>query len=60
MQILFIRFVKGSKPGYQSGFDIHEADLMELEQFHEVIVASAIFGTFSIRHSVNTCLILYI
>jgi hypothetical protein len=54
VQILFIRFVKGSKPGYQSGFDIHEADLMELAQFHEVIVASAIFGTFSIRHSVNT------
>lgn len=38
-------FVKGSKPGDQSGFDIDEADLMELEQFHEVIVASAIFGT---------------
>ncbi|XP_030931844.1 uncharacterized protein LOC115957677 isoform X3 [Quercus lobata] len=39
-------FVKGSKPGDQSGFDIDEADLMELEQFHEVIVASAIFGNY--------------
>ncbi|XP_062170057.1 probable hexosyltransferase MUCI70 isoform X2 [Alnus glutinosa] len=41
-------FVKGSKPGYQSGFDIHEADLMELAQFHEVIVASAIFGNYDV------------
>lgn len=43
----FIRFVKGAKPGYQTGFDIDEADISELEQFHEVIVASAIFGNFS-------------
>lgn len=41
-------FVKGSKPGHQSGFDIDEADLMELQQFHEVIVASAIFGNYDI------------
>ncbi|KAG7024833.1 hypothetical protein SDJN02_13652 [Cucurbita argyrosperma subsp. argyrosperma] len=41
-------FVKGSKPGYQSGFDIDEADLLELEEFHEVIVASAIFGNYDI------------
>ncbi|KAE8125814.1 hypothetical protein FH972_020585 [Carpinus fangiana] len=41
-------FVKGSKPGYQSGFDIDEADLMELEQFHDVIVASAIFGNYDV------------
>lgn len=41
----FIRFVKGSKPGHHSGFNIDEADLLEMEQFHEVIVASAIFGT---------------
>ena len=45
VHIVLIRFVKGSKPGDQSGFDIDQADLMELEQFHEVIVASAIFGT---------------
>lgn len=42
--ILF-RFVKGSKPGVRTGFDFDEADLAELEQFREVIVASAIFGT---------------
>ncbi|PON68015.1 hypothetical protein PanWU01x14_098190 [Parasponia andersonii] len=41
-------FVKGSKPGYQTGFDIDEADLAELEQSHEVIVASAIFGNYDI------------
>ncbi|XP_040990030.1 probable hexosyltransferase MUCI70 isoform X2 [Juglans microcarpa x Juglans regia] len=41
-------FVKGSKPGHQSGFDIDEADLLELEQFHEVMVASAIFGNYDI------------
>lgn len=40
----FIRFVTGSKPGHHTGFDIDEADLKELEQPHEVIVASAIFG----------------
>lgn len=40
-----IRFVKGSRPGVQTGFDFDEADLTELDQFHEVIVASAIFGT---------------
>ncbi|OAY28689.1 hypothetical protein MANES_15G087000v8 [Manihot esculenta] len=41
-------FVKGRKPGHQTGFDIDEADLMELEQFHEVIVVSAIFGNYDI------------
>lgn len=41
-------FVKGSKPGNQSGFDIDEADLLELEEFHEVIVASAIFGNYDV------------
>ncbi|XP_024931640.3 probable hexosyltransferase MUCI70 [Ziziphus jujuba] len=41
-------FVKGSKPGYQTGFDIDEVDLMELQQFHDVIVASAIFGNYDI------------
>ena len=45
----FIRFVKGVKPGRQTGFDIDEADIMELEQFHEVIVASAIFGIFFLK-----------
>lgn len=38
------RFVKGCRPGHQTGFDIDVADLSELEQVHKVIVASAIFG----------------
>ncbi|XP_050219054.1 probable hexosyltransferase MUCI70 [Mercurialis annua] len=41
-------FVKGSKPGLHTGFDIDEADLRELEQFHDVIVASAIFGNYDL------------
>ncbi|KAI8011251.1 hypothetical protein LOK49_LG06G00737 [Camellia lanceoleosa] len=41
-------FVKGCRPGYRTGFDIDEADLRELEQFHDVIVASAIFGNYDI------------
>lgn len=47
-------FVKGIKPGQQSGFDIDEADLTELEQSHDVIVASAIFGNYDIiQHPKN-------
>ncbi|KAG6385449.1 hypothetical protein SASPL_154284 [Salvia splendens] len=38
-------FVKGCRPGYKTAFDIDVADLELLEKFHEVIVASAIFGT---------------
>lgn len=45
-------FAKGCRPGYQTGFDIDDADLRELEQFHGIIVASAIFGT-----SINNLLI---
>ncbi|WOH02982.1 hypothetical protein DCAR_0522372 [Daucus carota subsp. sativus] len=41
-------FVKGCKPGHQTGFDIDVADLSELEKFHKVIVASAIFGNYDI------------
>lgn len=41
-------FVKGCRPGYKTGFDIDESDLRELEQFHDVIVASAIFGNYDI------------
>lgn len=41
-------FVKGTKPGHKTGFDIDEDDLLELEQFHDVIVASAIFGNYDI------------
>lgn len=43
--LFFPRFVKGCRPGHQTGFDIDGADLGELEQFHDVIVASAVFGT---------------
>ncbi|XP_031249773.1 uncharacterized protein LOC116107620 isoform X2 [Pistacia vera] len=41
-------FVKGSRPGVRTGFDFDEADLADLEQFHEVIVASAIFGNYDL------------
>ncbi|KAG4978199.1 hypothetical protein AAZX31_13G259100 [Glycine max] len=41
-------FVKGSRPGRQTGFDFDEADLLELDQYHDVIVASAIFGNYDV------------
>ncbi|KAL7143330.1 hypothetical protein ABFS83_08G184700 [Erythranthe nasuta] len=41
-------FVKGCRPGYRTGFDIDVADLEVLKQFHEVIVASAIFGNYDL------------
>ncbi|KAK2639025.1 hypothetical protein Ddye_026820 [Dipteronia dyeriana] len=41
-------FVKGSTPGRRTGFDIDESDLKQLDQFHEVIVASAIFGNYDV------------
>ncbi|XVF04225.1 hypothetical protein REPUB_Repub05bG0064000 [Reevesia pubescens] len=41
-------FVKGSKPGHQTGFDFDESDLAELQQFHDIIVASAIFGNYDV------------
>ncbi|KAB2078052.1 hypothetical protein ES319_A06G135100v1 [Gossypium barbadense] len=41
-------FVKGSKPGRGSGFDINDDDLLKMEQCHGVVVASAIFGAFDI------------
>ncbi|XP_020210837.1 uncharacterized protein LOC109795725 [Cajanus cajan] len=39
-------FVKGIKPGRNTGFDIDDADLFEMEQCNGVVVASAIFGNF--------------
>lgn len=39
------RFVKGIKPGHQTGFDIDDSDLHEMESCRGVVVASAIFGT---------------
>lgn len=47
-------FVKGCTPGQRTGFDIDEVDLRELQQFHDVIVASAIFGNYDmIQHPEN-------
>lgn len=43
-----IRFVRGIKPGRNTGFDIDEADLLEMEQCNGVIVASAIFGLYCV------------
>lgn len=41
---LLIRFVRGIKPGRNTGYDMDDADLLEMEQCHGVVVASAIFG----------------
>ncbi|KAM0063349.1 hypothetical protein Hdeb2414_s0003g00089911 [Helianthus debilis subsp. tardiflorus] len=41
-------FVKGCRPGYKTGFDIDVSDLVELEQSHDIIVASAIFGNYDV------------
>ena len=38
------RFVRGDKPGRNSGFDIDDSDLFEMDQCRDVVVASAIFG----------------
>lgn len=39
-------FVRGIKPGRNTGYDMDDADLLEMEQCHGVVVASAIFGNF--------------
>ncbi|KAL8205490.1 hypothetical protein R6Q57_009041 [Mikania cordata] len=41
-------FIKGCRPGYKTGFDIDVSDLVELEQYHDIIVASAIFGNYDV------------
>ncbi|XP_042453591.1 probable hexosyltransferase MUCI70 isoform X1 [Zingiber officinale] len=41
-------FAKGKKPGQGTGFDIDEADLLDMEKCHDVVVASAIFGNYDI------------
>ena len=46
-------FVRGVKPGHQTGFDIDDSDLLEMESCQGVVVASAIFG---IDLSVNSLL----
>ncbi|XLR58518.1 hypothetical protein S83_009190 [Arachis hypogaea] len=38
------RFVRGAKPGHSIGFDIDEADILEMEKCNGVVVASTIFG----------------
>ncbi|QCD76762.1 uncharacterized protein LOC114186860 [Vigna unguiculata] len=39
-------FVRGAKPGRNTGFDMDEDDLLVMEQCHGIVVASAIFGNF--------------
>lgn len=39
------RFVRGVKPGRQTGFDIDDSNLLEMDSCRGVVVASAIFGT---------------
>ncbi|XP_051135845.1 probable hexosyltransferase MUCI70 [Andrographis paniculata] len=41
-------FVKGVKPGRQTGFDIDDADLQEMDNCRGIVVASAIFGAFDL------------
>ncbi|XP_019419783.1 PREDICTED: uncharacterized protein LOC109330173 isoform X2 [Lupinus angustifolius] len=39
-------FVRGAKPGHNTGFDLDEDDLVAMEQCRGIVVASAIFGNF--------------
>ncbi|KAE9591736.1 hypothetical protein Lalb_Chr20g0121871 [Lupinus albus] len=39
-------FVRGAKPGRNTGFDLDEDDLVAMEQCRGIVVASAIFGNF--------------
>ncbi|POO00061.1 hypothetical protein TorRG33x02_041880 [Trema orientale] len=39
-------FVRGIKPGRNTGFDIDDTDLLAMDQCQGVVVASAIFGNF--------------
>ncbi|KAF7151023.1 hypothetical protein RHSIM_Rhsim02G0130400 [Rhododendron simsii] len=41
-------FVRGIKPGRQTGFDIDDSDLFEMEQCRGIVVASAIFGAYDL------------
>ncbi|WOL17073.1 hypothetical protein Cni_G25862 [Canna indica] len=45
---VYCGFAKGKKPGMETGFDIDNADLLEMEECHDVVVASAIFGNYDI------------
>uniref|UniRef100_A0A5B7AR64 TOD1/MUCI70 glycosyltransferase-like domain-containing protein n=1 Tax=Davidia involucrata TaxID=16924 RepID=A0A5B7AR64_DAVIN len=46
-------FVRGIKPGRQTGFDIDDPDLLEMEQCRGVVVASAIFGAYDLIQQPN-------
>ncbi|XP_059439939.1 probable hexosyltransferase MUCI70 [Corylus avellana] len=39
-------FVRGIKPGRNTGYDMDDDDLLDMEQCNGVVVASAIFGNF--------------
>ncbi|XP_059301455.1 probable hexosyltransferase MUCI70 [Lycium ferocissimum] len=41
-------FVRGIRPGHQTGFDIDDSDLHAMESCRGVVVASAIFGAFDL------------
>ncbi|GAB2212896.1 hypothetical protein Drorol1_Dr00020898 [Drosera rotundifolia] len=41
-------FVRGTRPGHGTGFDIDDADLDDMEQCNGIVVASAIFGNFDL------------
>ncbi|OIT34111.1 PREDICTED: uncharacterized protein LOC109205137 isoform X1 [Nicotiana attenuata] len=41
-------FVRGIRPGHQTGFDIDDSDLLGMESCGGVVVASAIFGAFDL------------
>ncbi|KAJ8531555.1 hypothetical protein K7X08_026989 [Anisodus acutangulus] len=48
-------FVRGMRPGHQTGFNIDDSNLLEMESCQGVVVASAIFGAFDlIRQPKNT------
>ncbi|KAL8228137.1 hypothetical protein R6Q57_015721 [Mikania cordata] len=47
-------FVRGDKPGRNTGFDIDDSDLFEMDQCRGVVVASAVFGAYdSIKQPKN-------
>ncbi|PWA73716.1 hypothetical protein CTI12_AA258650 [Artemisia annua] len=41
-------FVAGDKPGRNTGFDIEDSDIFEMDQCRGVLVASAIFGAYDL------------
>ncbi|KAL3508679.1 hypothetical protein ACH5RR_028080 [Cinchona calisaya] len=46
--IVHCGFVRGCRAGDSTGFDIDMADLREMDEFHDIVVASAIFGNYDI------------